>query len=259
MRTIDRPSRDTTRPATGWGWTSPRPRPIRQPTPAMRRRDRRWRDGPVGARRLRPLPGAGHRDAERHGEDVLHAVDRVDGQLAAQRFGQVVQVALVAPRQDDVRDPARWAASTFSLIPPTGSTLPRSVISPVIAMSSRTGRPGRAARRAPSHRDAGRRAVLGHAPRPARGRGRACRGTRRVDAEPLGRRADVGVRGLRRLAHHVAQLPVRISDAPRGSGIIGASTNSTSPPAGVQASPVATPGRSIALRRPRRRSGGGPR
>ena len=37
--------------------------------------------------------------------------------------------------------PARWAPSTFSLMPPTGSTLPRRVISPVIATSWRTGRP----------------------------------------------------------------------------------------------------------------------
>ena len=35
--------------------------------------------------------------------------------------------------------PARWAASTFSFTPPIGSTLPRSVISPVIATSRRTG------------------------------------------------------------------------------------------------------------------------
>src|SRR5439155_1526943 len=38
------------------------------------------------------------------------------------------------------RIPARCAARTFSLIPPTGNTLPRSVISPVMATSFRTGR-----------------------------------------------------------------------------------------------------------------------
>src|SRR5919206_502201 len=37
--------------------------------------------------------------------------------------------------------PARWAASVFSFRPPIGSTLPRSVTSPVIATSRRTGRP----------------------------------------------------------------------------------------------------------------------
>ena len=34
--------------------------------------------------------------------------------------------------------PARCAASTFSLMPPTGSTRPRRVASPVIAVSPRT-------------------------------------------------------------------------------------------------------------------------
>ena len=37
--------------------------------------------------------------------------------------------------------PARCAAKTFSFTPPIGSTLPRSVISPVIATSLCTGRP----------------------------------------------------------------------------------------------------------------------
>jgi hypothetical protein len=37
--------------------------------------------------------------------------------------------------------PARFAASTFSLMPPTGSTFPRRVISPVMATSGRPARP----------------------------------------------------------------------------------------------------------------------
>ena len=37
--------------------------------------------------------------------------------------------------------PARCAASTLALMPPTGSTRPRSVHSPVIAVSERTRRP----------------------------------------------------------------------------------------------------------------------
>jgi hypothetical protein len=37
------------------------------------------------------------------------------------------------------RTPERSAATDFSLIPPTGSTRPRSVISPVIATSPRVG------------------------------------------------------------------------------------------------------------------------
>ena len=36
--------------------------------------------------------------------------------------------------------PARCAAMTFSLTPPISSTLPRKVISPVIATSRRTGK-----------------------------------------------------------------------------------------------------------------------
>ena len=58
--------------------------------------------------------------------------------------------------------PARRAASTFSLMPPTGSTRPVSVISPVMAVSLRTGmsRVQRGQRRRHGH--AGRRAVLGH-------------------------------------------------------------------------------------------------
>src|SRR6185295_4518130 len=36
--------------------------------------------------------------------------------------------------------PARFAARTFSLMPPTGSTRPRKLISPVIAVSERTSR-----------------------------------------------------------------------------------------------------------------------
>ena len=37
--------------------------------------------------------------------------------------------------------PARWAASTFCLMPPTGITRPRSVTSPVMPTSERTLRP----------------------------------------------------------------------------------------------------------------------
>jgi hypothetical protein len=37
--------------------------------------------------------------------------------------------------------PARLAASTFSLMPPTGMTLPRRVISPVSAVSGGRARP----------------------------------------------------------------------------------------------------------------------
>ena len=57
--------------------------------------------------------------------------------------------------------PARRAASTFSLTPPIGSTRPVSVISPVMAVSLRTGDAGVERRQRRRHRHAGRRAVLG--------------------------------------------------------------------------------------------------
>ena len=56
--------------------------------------------------------------------------------------------------------PARSAASTFSLMPPTGSTSPRRLISPVIAMSLRTGRAGQQRGQRDEHRDPRARAVL---------------------------------------------------------------------------------------------------
>ena len=58
------------------------------------------------------------------------------------------------------RCPARCAASAFSFRPPIGSTWPVSVISPVIATSSRTRRPVTQRHERGRHRDAGARAVL---------------------------------------------------------------------------------------------------
>ena len=57
--------------------------------------------------------------------------------------------------------PARCAASIFSLRPPIGSTRPRSVISPVIATSRRTGIAQQRRDERRCHRDARGRAVLG--------------------------------------------------------------------------------------------------
>src|SRR5512145_2983222 len=59
--------------------------------------------------------------------------------------------------------PARLAASTFSLMPPTGSTLPCSVISPVIDTSLRTARQLGHHRR--DHGHARGRTVLGNGAR----------------------------------------------------------------------------------------------
>ena len=53
-----------------------------------------------------------------------------------------LHVRLVFRRKNHVHwTPARLAARTFSFTPPIGRTLPLSVISPVIAVSGRTGRP----------------------------------------------------------------------------------------------------------------------
>ena len=57
--------------------------------------------------------------------------------------------------------PMRCAASTFSLMPPTGSTRPESVISPVMATRGRTGRPGEQRDEGGHQGDAGGRTVLG--------------------------------------------------------------------------------------------------
>ena len=62
------------------------------------------------------------------------------------------------------RMPDRWAASTFSFRPPIASTRPRSVISPVIAVSWRTGCLVSAEISAVAMRDAGRRAILRDGP-----------------------------------------------------------------------------------------------
>ena len=57
--------------------------------------------------------------------------------------------------------PARRAASTFSLMPPTGRTRPDSVISPVIATIASNGPARELRHHRRRHRHTGRRAVLG--------------------------------------------------------------------------------------------------
>ena len=134
--------------------------------------------------------------------------------------------------------PARRAASTFSLTPPIGSTRPVSVISPVMAVSLRAGSPCKRRQRR-RHRHAGRRAVF---------RDRAGRDVDvhaavfehcRVDAQLLGVRPDVALGRPGRLLHHVAELAgQRQALAVRQQRRLDVET---SPPASVQASPVATP------------------
>ncbi len=102
--------------------------------------------------------------------------------------------------------PARRAASTFSLMPPTGSTRPDSVISPVIARLGSHRPAGQRRRQRRHHRHARRRTVL---------RNRAGRHVqvdlrvlveRRVDAVARRVRAEPRQRDARRLLHHVAEL-----------------------------------------------------
>ena len=91
-------------------------------------------------------------------------------------------------------------------MPPTGSTRPRSVISPVIARFVRTGRPVSS--------EASAVAIVTPADGPSFGIAPAgtwtCMSTLLEevgrDAEAVGARADVAERRLRRLLHHVAEL-----------------------------------------------------
>ncbi len=114
-----------------------------------------------------------------------------------------------------VRSPARCAARTFSLMPPTGRTRPDRLISPVMARSERTGRPVRS--------DTSAVAIVTPAEGPSFG------------IAPAGTWTCTSER-----SQNSGSIPVSVSvRAPR---IRVASTNSTSPPAGVQARPVTTPG-----------------
>ena len=122
-------------------------------------------------------------------------------------------------------------------MPPTGSTRPRRVISPVIASAGRTAPAGqqrhqrrRHASRRPTARPWGSR-------RPARGRGcPTSPRSRRAMPSSLGVRADPGQRRLRRLLHHVAELA--------GEGQRAACPASASPRrTGCRRRPASTPAR----------------
>ncbi len=127
--------------------------------------------------------------------------------------------------------PARTAPSTFSLTPPIGSTRPESVISPVIAMSWRAGRPERAETRAVAIVTPAEGPSLGMAPAGTwmwMSRSKASSGMPRL----AGVRPGVGPGGARRLLHHVAELAGQDQLALAAHGRV-ASTNMMSPPAGV--------------------------
>ena len=103
--------------------------------------------------------------------------------------------------------PARWAASDFSRMPPIGSTWPVSVISPVMPTSSATG--------SPRTSDAIAVAIVTPADGPSFGTAPAgtwmwmsCFANQSSGKPQLaGVRAHPRERGLRRLLHHLAELP----------------------------------------------------
>ena len=104
------------------------------------------------------------------------------------------------------RRPTRRAASTFSLMPPTGSTRPDSVISPVIARSPRTGRPVSSDTSAVTIVTPAEGPSFGMAPD---GHVQVDLGRLeevRVDAELARVGAHPRQRGARRLLHHVAEV-----------------------------------------------------
>ena len=73
-----------------------------------------------------------------HLQHVFERLDRHERHVGFHFGRQLGQIRLVARRQMNVLMPCRRAASAFSRMPPTGSTSPLNVISPVIATSSRT-------------------------------------------------------------------------------------------------------------------------
>ncbi len=79
---------------------------------------------------------------EGDGEDLGDVVGR-GGTSSASRTssGTSSRSRPLRAGQDDLGEPDRWAASTFCLTPPIGSTLPCSVTSPVMPTVDRTGRP----------------------------------------------------------------------------------------------------------------------
>ena len=145
-----------------------------------------------------------------------------------------------------VRMPARAAASTFSFTPPIGSTSPRKEISPVIATSARTCRSVRS--------DASATYIATPALGPSFGIAPAgtCTCTSEsvmtfgLDPERVGVPLHEGQRRLHALLHDVAELARHGQPAPL-PGTRFASTNRISPPTGVHASPVATPGTPVRI------------
>ena len=201
---------------------------------------------PFSAWPSEPATGGSAARAERGVQHLLHAIDEHERQLAAHLLGDVVDVgARCACGRMIVRMPARWAASTFSLMPPIGSTLPRSVISPVIATSVAHRPAGQQRGQRGGHRDARPTAHPSAPRRPAHACGsRACR---RTSGRSPARSASARTHEQRRLGADSLitspSWPVSVKPLPPGMPV--ASMKIISPPTGVQTRPVTMPGRSI--------------
>ena len=129
---------------------------------------RRW---PSVARPPRPVT-----PRERRRDRVVDRLEPDELELSSRVLGDVLEVLAVPRRQHDARQPGAAAAAIFSLMPPIGSTRPRRLISPVIAVSLPDRPVGQQRDQRHGHRDAGARPVLRDARRPARGCG--CRSSR---------------------------------------------------------------------------------
>ena len=135
--------------------------------------------------------------------------------------------------------PARCAASSFCFTPPIGSTRPLRVTSPVMPTSARTGRPDAS--------EASAVTIVTPADGPSFGTAPA--GTCRCTT--LSSAASRSGRCARRYDSAICadsfitspSCPVRVNR--RSPSVAFASMNSTSPPAPVTASPVATPGTAV--------------
>ena len=74
-------------------------------------------------------------------EHLFDPFDRRIVKFLSNFLRHVLQVFLIGLREDDALMPARCARQHLLLIPPTGSTNPVRLISPVMAVSLRTGLP----------------------------------------------------------------------------------------------------------------------